>query len=81
MLNFVKDNPGKASLTIIDNGKAIIQYHADRKMPLASVAKILVAVEYAKQAAENKVKPEQMVSLDETNRYYMLKLDGDAQPQ
>lgn len=81
VLNFIKKNPDKSSMTIILNGEELIQYNADRKMPLASVVKILVALEYANQAANKKVDPMQMVHLDDLNRYYIPKLDGGAQPE
>lgn len=81
VLGFIRDNPQKASLTLIKDGQSMVQYNADRKMPLASVAKIIIAIEYANQAAENKIAPKQMVSLEEINRYYIPKLDGGAQPQ
>ncbi|MGN6715214.1 serine hydrolase [Anaerocolumna jejuensis] len=81
VLNFIKENPNKASLTFIRNGKELVQYKADRKMPLASVAKILIALEYANQAADDKIQPEQMVSLEDLNRYYIPNLDGGAQPE
>lgn len=79
VLEFIQQNPDRASVAIMRNEEQLVGYKADRKMPLASVAKIVVAVEYAQQAAEEKIDPEQMVSLDEINRYYIPNLDGGAQ--
>ncbi|GIO39509.1 hypothetical protein J41TS12_43700 [Paenibacillus antibioticophila] len=45
------------------------------------MTKIIVAVEYAQQAAQNKIDPNQRVALDELNRYYIPKLDGGAQEE
>ncbi|BCJ96379.1 D-alanyl-D-alanine carboxypeptidase [Anaerocolumna cellulosilytica] len=81
ILSFLKDNPEKVSLTIQENGKPVVAYYADRSMPLASVAKIIVAIEYAKQAGAQKIDTEQMVSLKDINRFYIPGLDGNAQPQ
>jgi len=81
ILIFLKENPERASLTIQENGNPVIEYYEDRSMPLASVVKILVALEYANQAAEQKINTDQMVELKEINRFYIPKLDGDAQPQ
>jgi D-alanyl-D-alanine carboxypeptidase len=81
VLEFIKQNPEKASFTMLSNQELLVEYQSDRAMPLASVAKIIVAVEYAEQAAQNKIDPDQMVSLDELNRYYIPKLDGGAQEE
>ncbi len=81
VLEFIQNNPEKVSLSILNNDNSLIQYQADRKMPLASVAKIIIAIEYARQAADKKIDPDSRISLEEINRYYIPKLDGDAQPQ
>lgn len=81
VLEFIQQNPEKAAFTMLNNQESLVEYQADRAMPLASVAKIIVAVEYAQQAAQNKIDPDQRVSLDELNRYYIPKLDGGAQEE
>jgi D-alanyl-D-alanine carboxypeptidase len=81
VLEFIQNNPEKVSLTILDKDNSLVQYQADRKMPLASVAKIIIAIEYARQAAEGKIDPNSRISLKDINCYYIPKLDGDAQPQ
>lgn len=42
VLQFIRENSDKVSLEIIRNGEELLQYHADKSMPLASVAKILL---------------------------------------
>lgn len=81
VLEFMQNNPDKVSMTMIRNAQQLVQYQSDRKMPMASVAKIIVAVEYAQQAAQHKIDPEKMVSLEDLNRYYIPKLDGGAQDE
>ena len=81
VLKFIQDHPEKASLTIISNDKVIADYNSKQMMPLASVVKIMVAVEYAEQAAAGVINPDELVKLDELERYYLPKLDGGAQPE
>ncbi|CAH8248248.1 class A beta-lactamase-related serine hydrolase [Paenibacillus melissococcoides] len=52
----------------------------DRIMPLASMVKIMVAIEYAQQAAEGKIDPNESVKLAQIDKYYLPNLDGGAQP-
>ncbi|CAK4834030.1 unnamed protein product [Aphanomyces euteiches] len=49
-------------------------------MPLASTVKIMVAIEYAKQAAEGVITPDESVKLKELEPYYLPNLDGGAHP-
>lgn len=81
VLQFIREHPEKASLTIIHNDKAVVDYNSKRMMPLASVVKIMVAVEYAKQAAAGSIRPDELIKLEELERYYLPKLDGGAQPE
>ncbi|UHA74210.1 serine hydrolase [Paenibacillus sp. 481] len=80
VLAFIKNNPDKASMYVYVNGKTIVDYGAERKMPLASTVKIMIAIEYAKQVASKKVEPHTMVSLHEIDRYYIPNRDGGAHP-
>lgn len=50
-------------------------------MPLASTMKIMVAVEFAKQAAFHVFDTAQLISLKELNKYYLPLTDGDAHPR
>jgi D-alanyl-D-alanine carboxypeptidase len=66
----------ESSLYMTENGTVIADIRANRKMKLASTVKIMVALEYAYQAAEGKVDPQSKVSLRELEKYYIPKLDG-----
>lgn len=79
VLAFIQQNPEKTAFAMRSNSEQLVEYQANQKMPLASVAKMLVAVEFAQQAAQHKVDPDQRVSLAELNRYYIPGLDGGAQ--
>jgi len=79
VLEFIQQNPEKTAFVMQGNSERLVEYQVNRSMPLASVAKMLVAVEYAQQAAQNKIDPDQGVALAELNRYYIPGLDGGAQ--
>ena len=81
VLNFMKENPDKMALTLIKNGKELININNSLVMPLASTVKILVAIEYAEQAAEGKINPDKVVLKEELDLYYIPKTDGGAHPR
>ena len=58
----------------------LANFHAERVMPLASTAKVIVAIEYAEQAAAGTINPDELVSLDELDRFYVANTDGGAHP-
>lgn len=78
--NFIKNNPGKSAVYIVQNGEVIADINSDRKSPLASTVKIIVAIEYAAQAAAGRIDPQMMVDTAELNKYYIPNTDGGAQP-
>ena len=49
-------------------------------MPLASTVKIMVAIEFAKQAGAKVINEESMVPLKELEKYYIPNTDGGAHP-
>ncbi|MFD0679071.1 MULTISPECIES: serine hydrolase [unclassified Paenibacillus] len=77
---FVQKHPEKASVTYVRNGEIMAQTEPDRVMPLASTVKIIVAIEYAKQAAAGTVSPDESVKLKQLEPYYLANLDGGAHP-
>lgn len=79
--DFIQKNPSKASLVLVRNDSILVSRDADRKMPLASTVKIIIAIEYAKQVAGGKIDPEELVPLTELSRFYIPKTDGGAHPE
>ena len=80
LLNFMKVNKGRTSLYLSVNDTVVGHLNENTMMPLASTVKILVAVEFAKQAANNIFDKEEMISLKELDKYYLPNTDGDAHP-
>ncbi|MEZ4686642.1 MAG: serine hydrolase [Bacteroidia bacterium] len=81
IVNFIKRNPDKGSMMLIHNGELLASQEADRMMPLASTVKIIVAVEYAEQAARGLIDPDEAVPLDSLDSYYVANTDGGAHPR
>ena len=79
--HFLQANKGRASLYISRNDTVSIGFNENKLMPLASTVKILVAVEFAKQAANAIFNEEDNVALSELEKYYIPNTDGDAHPQ
>jgi D-alanyl-D-alanine carboxypeptidase len=78
VLRFISNNSKLASLFVIDNGEVIVDFQSNTKMPLASVIKIPIAVEFAEQAADHTINVAEMVSLSELERFYIPGSDGYA---
>ena len=49
-------------------------------MPLASTVKIIMAIEFAKQASHNVFNENERIPLSELDKYYIPNTDGDAHP-
>jgi len=73
-----KLNSGNVSLSIRHNDQTWIDINPNKLLPLASTVKIIIAIEYAKQAAEGKIVPNKKVKLKELDKFYIPKTDGGA---
>ncbi|HEX7458426.1 MAG TPA: serine hydrolase [Ginsengibacter sp.] len=81
LLNFVKLNKTRSSLFLRKNDTVIAQLNEDKLMPLASTVKIIVAIEFAKQAAHNVFNENERIPLSELEKYYLPYTDGGAHPR
>lgn len=81
VISFMKDNPDKIAITLIRNDSVIVDVNSSKVMPLASTVKILVAIEYAEQAASGKINPDEVIDKKDLNIYYVPKTDGGAHPR
>lgn len=78
LLNFLLKNKDRASLYLQKNDYIITKLNGDKLMPLAATANIMVAVEFAKQAAYNVFGFNAPIPMKEVNKYYLPNTDGDA---
>jgi D-alanyl-D-alanine carboxypeptidase len=81
MLNFIRANQKRAAVYVVLNDTVIAKQNENTMMPLASTVKIMVAIEFAKQAAANVFDENNYVSLAELEKYYIPNTDGDAHPR
>ncbi|MEZ4903900.1 MAG: serine hydrolase [Spirosomataceae bacterium] len=77
---YLQKNPNKFSIYWTHNDKVLISHRADTLMPLASTVKTIIAIEFAQQAAEGKINPEDRVPVGELARFYVPNTDGGAHP-
>lgn len=80
LLNFIAANKDRAAFYLVKNDVVIAEQNATKAMPLASTVKILVAVEFAKQAGSNVMDENSYVALTELDKYYLANTDGGAHP-
>ncbi|WP_177217238.1 serine hydrolase [Thermoflexibacter ruber] len=80
VLDFIKNNPSKTSILLVRNDTVLAKHNADKVMPLASTVKIIIAIEYAAQAASGQINPDEKVSLEELDKFYVPNTDGEAHP-
>ncbi len=80
VLAFIKKHPNKAALFFQWNNEVLVSQNADTVMPVASTVKTLIAVEFARQAAEGLIKPEEWVDTLELDKFYLADTDGGAHP-
>ena len=78
LLSFLASHPTRASFTLNTNDTLVARLNENTLMPLASTAKIMVAVEYAKQAGNEIIDPHSNVALSELEKYHIPGTDGDA---
>ncbi|KOY83000.1 serine hydrolase [Lysinibacillus macroides] len=78
IINFIKEHAakGNVALSIHYNSQNLVSINESVPLPLASTVKIIIAIEYAQQAAEGKIDPNQMVSLKELDKFYIPRTDG-----
>jgi D-alanyl-D-alanine carboxypeptidase len=80
MLSFITQNKNRASIYLVRNDTVLAKLNENKLMPLASTVKIMVAVEFAKQAGSGIIDEDSYVAVSELNKYYLPNTDGDAHP-
>ncbi|UKT63776.1 serine hydrolase [Pedobacter mucosus] len=80
VIKFIKENPKKCSVYLIENGKNTIKYNSSQLMPLASAAKTIIAIEFADQVASKKINPYTNIAVNDLAKYYLPFTDGGAHP-
>lgn len=79
-LHFIRANPDKASLQVIRNDSILVSFHSERRMPLASTVKIIIAIEYSEQVAAGSQNANELIKESDLDKYYLPNTDGGAHP-
>lgn len=78
VVKHLEKNPESSALYVsVDNNKKIA-YQADKPRPLASVAKIIIALEYAYQIKNGDISEDETVPLSSLEAFYIEDTDGGA---
>ena len=80
LLNFIAKNKNRSSIYLVQNDTVIAHVNENKLMPLASTVKIMVAIEFAKQAAAKVINQNNYVPLTALEKYYLPNTDGGAHP-
>lgn len=78
---FIKENPDRTAILIVQNDTIFASINVDKMMPLASTVKIIIAIEYADQAGNGLINPDEEIDLAELEKFYVPNTDGDAHPE
>jgi D-alanyl-D-alanine carboxypeptidase len=81
LLTFIAANKSRSSLYLVVNDSVTARLNENKVMPLASTVKILVAIEFAKQAGAKVINGEMLVPLKELEKYHLPNTDGGAHPR
>ena len=79
IIAFIKENPKKAAIVLVENNKEVLNLRGSQVMPLASAAKTLIAIEFANQVVSKRKNATLSIPIAELNKYY-IPLDGGAHP-
>ncbi|WP_371932076.1 serine hydrolase [Mesobacillus subterraneus] len=80
VINYVQEHRESENMAMVirHNDEDWVSINKDLPLPLASTVKIMVVIEYARQAAQGKIDPQQNIDLKTLEKYYVPKTDGGA---
>ncbi|MDC2863567.1 serine hydrolase [Bacillus sp. BP-3] len=82
VMEYLKTHKADKNVSFIlqRDGKNLVSINSDEVIPLASMMKLMIAVEFAKQSAERTIKADQQIPLSDLEAYYVKDTDGSAHP-
>lgn len=76
---FMKENSNNGVAILVKyNGEILGQCNENKMLPLASVAKIIVAIEFSKQVTERKLIASNLINIKEIEKYFIPNSDGGS---
>lgn len=73
-----KIDKGEGGFSCRINQKPWLDINERVNFPLASLTQVIIALDYAKQAANKEIDPEKIIKVTELERFYIPKTDGNA---
>lgn len=80
IIAFLQAHPERSAVVWLRNDTVMASLRGQKKFPLASTVKIIVAIEFAQQVAAGKLNPEAKVPLRDLDVFYLPNTDGNAHP-
>lgn len=80
LLNYFKKHKDKLSITLKENGEDTLSINSNKRYPLASTLKIIIAYNFVKSAMNNHISITEKVKLNELEKFYIKDTDGGAHP-
>ncbi|CAL2076593.1 serine hydrolase [Tenacibaculum sp. 190524A02b] len=78
VLEFIKKHPQRSAIKIVRNKDIIANVNSNKIMPLASTVKIIIAIEYAIQAANSLINPDEKIHISELEKFHVKNTDGGS---
>lgn len=78
LLEFIHQNPMRSSIRVIENDRLLIGHRDQELIPLGSTSRLMIAVEFAKQAGNDILDEKSLVALSDIDKYYLPLTDGGA---
>lgn len=78
LLTYFTKNKDKLSITLNENAQDTLSINSDKKYPLASTVKIIIAFNFVKDVTNSKISLHDMVKLEELEKFYIPNTDGGA---
>ena len=80
ILQFIQEHPEKSAVYLIRNDSVVASLNEKKLMPLASTVKLILAIEFAKQAGAGVIDTARKVALKDLEKFHIRGTDGNAHP-
>ena len=80
LLNYFEKNKDKLSITLKEDGQDTVALNSEKKFPLASTLKIIIAFNFVKSVTDNKISITDNVELNKIDKFYIPNTDGGSHP-
>lgn len=80
ILQFIQQNPEKSAVYLIRNDSVVAHLNENKLMPLASTVKLMLAIEFAKQAGAGIIDTARRIPLSDLEKFHIRGTDGNAHP-